>query len=106
MRLQHNRRKRKPATLCNRHASRPPFRSGLKTFLAARAGKQREIGVLKTIMTDVKQDTGDPRHAGRMYDKEMPIHQAGMEMSKPGLPDLRRRKHSVPLPEDENQKTS
>lgn len=52
-------------------------------------------------MADVKQDTGDPRHAGRMYDKEMPINQAGMEMSKPGLPDLRRRKHSVSLPEDE-----
>ncbi len=43
----------------------------------------------------------DLRHIGRMYDKEMPIEQAGMEMSKPGLPDLRRRKHSVTLPEDE-----
>lgn len=41
----------------------------------------------------------DLRHIGRMYDKEMPIDQAGMEMSKPGLPDLRRRKHSVTLPE-------
>lgn len=57
-------------------------------------------------MTDIKQDTGDPRQAGRMYDKEMPIHQAGMEMSKPGLPDLRRRKHSVSLPEDEKQQTA
>jgi hypothetical protein len=54
-------------------------------------------------MSDVKQDTGDPRHAGRMYDKEMPINQAGMEMSKPGLPDLRRRRHSVPLPDDEKE---
>jgi hypothetical protein len=57
-------------------------------------------------MIDIKQDTGDPRHAGRMYDKEMPIYQAGMEMSKPGLPDLRRRKHSVPLPEDAKEATS
>jgi hypothetical protein len=41
----------------------------------------------------------DVRHIGRFYDKEMPIEQAGMEMSKPGLPDLRRRKHSVTLPD-------
>jgi len=41
----------------------------------------------------------DPRHIGRFYDKEMPIDMAGMEMSKPGLPDMRRRKHSVTVPE-------
>jgi hypothetical protein len=41
----------------------------------------------------------DLRHIGRMYDKEMPIELAGMEMSKPGLADLRRRKHSVNLPD-------
>ncbi|MBC5828503.1 MAG: hypothetical protein GIW99_12625 [Candidatus Eremiobacteraeota bacterium] len=40
----------------------------------------------------------DLRHIGRFYDKEMPIEQACMEMAKPGLPDLRRRKHTVPLP--------
>jgi hypothetical protein len=48
---------------------------------------------------DDKPITLDLRHIGRMYDKEMPIDQAGMEMSKPGLPDLRRRKHSVTLPD-------
>jgi len=48
---------------------------------------------------DQRQDTADPRHAGRTNDKEMPIRQAGMEMSKPGLPDLRKRKHSVTLPD-------
>lgn len=41
----------------------------------------------------------DVRHIGRFYDKEMPIRMAGMEMSKPGLPDMRRRKHSVTVPE-------
>jgi hypothetical protein len=41
----------------------------------------------------------DLRHIGRVYDKEMPIELAGMEMSKPGLADLRRRKHSVNLPD-------
>ena len=43
----------------------------------------------------------DLRHAGRFYDKEMPIELAGMEMSKPGLADMRRRKHSVTLPDEE-----
>jgi len=43
--------------------------------------------------------TLDLRHIGRVYDKEMPIDLAGMEMSKPGLADLRRRKHSVNLPD-------
>ena len=43
----------------------------------------------------------DPRHVGRFYDKEMAIDQAGMEMAKPGLPDLRRRKYTVPLPDQE-----
>ena len=52
-------------------------------------------------MIEQKNDGVDPRHAGRMNDKEVPIRQAGMEMSKPGQPDLRRRKHSVPLPDDE-----
>lgn len=41
----------------------------------------------------------DVRHIGRFYDKELPIGMAGMEMAKPGLPDLRRRKHSVTVPE-------
>ena len=48
-------------------------------------------------------DEVDARHAGRFYDKDMPIEQAGMEMSKPGLPDLRRRKHSVELPDEADQ---
>jgi hypothetical protein len=54
-------------------------------------------------MSKEKDVGADPRHAGRMYDKEMPIRQAGMEMSKPGLPDLRRRKHSVFVPEEEEK---
>jgi hypothetical protein len=41
----------------------------------------------------------DLRHIGRVNDKEMPIEAAGMEMAKPGLPDLRRRKYTVPLPD-------
>ena len=40
----------------------------------------------------------DLRHIGRVFDKEMPIDQPGMEMAKPGLADLRRRKFTVPLP--------
>jgi hypothetical protein len=41
----------------------------------------------------------DLRHIGRVNDKEMPIEAAGMEMAKPGFPDLRRRKYTVPVPE-------
>lgn len=41
----------------------------------------------------------DPRHIGRLYDKEMPIDMPGMELGKPGQPDMRRRRHSVTLPE-------
>jgi hypothetical protein len=43
----------------------------------------------------------DLRHIGRVNDKEMPIEAAGMEMAKPGLADLRRRKYTVPLPDKE-----
>jgi hypothetical protein len=43
----------------------------------------------------------DLRHIGRLLDKEMPIERAGMEMSKPGSPDMRRRKHTVPMPDRE-----
>jgi len=46
----------------------------------------------------------DLRHAGRFNDKEMPIELAGMEMSKPGLSDMRRRKHSVTLPDEEEDR--
>jgi hypothetical protein len=42
--------------------------------------------------------TLDLRHIGRVNDKEMAIREPGMEMSKPGSPDLRRRKFTVPLP--------
>jgi hypothetical protein len=48
----------------------------------------------------------DLRHAGRFYDKEMPIELAGMEMSKPGFADMRRRKHSVTLPDEEEDRES
>jgi hypothetical protein len=40
----------------------------------------------------------DLRHIGRLQDKEMPVDRPGMEMSKPGSPDMRRRKHTVLLP--------
>jgi hypothetical protein len=40
----------------------------------------------------------DLRHIARVLDKEMPVDKPGMEMSKPGSPDLRRRRHTVPLP--------
>jgi hypothetical protein len=40
----------------------------------------------------------DLRHIGRVYDKEMPIRNAGMEMAKPGMPDMRKRKFTVRLP--------
>lgn len=39
----------------------------------------------------------DLRHIGRTLDKEMPIDRPGMEMSKPGFADMRRRKHTVPI---------
>lgn len=41
----------------------------------------------------------DLRHIGRLLDKEMPIERAGMEMSKPGSPDMRRRKFTVRMPD-------
>lgn len=40
----------------------------------------------------------DLRHIGRVNDKDMAIRDPGMEMSKPGSPDLRRRKFTVQLP--------
>ena len=40
----------------------------------------------------------DLRHIGRLLDKEMPVRVAGWEMSKPGAPDLRRRRFTVPMP--------
>ncbi len=58
------------------------------------------VGVCMVPCMDGDQTSSlDLRHIGRMHDKEMPIEQAGMEMSKPGLADLRRRKYSVTLPE-------
>ncbi|HKW45012.1 MAG TPA: hypothetical protein VJN22_05085 [Candidatus Eremiobacteraceae bacterium] len=42
--------------------------------------------------------TLDLRHIGRTNDKDMAIRSPGMEMSKPGSPDMRRRKFTVPLP--------
>ena len=81
---------------------RPGRRLGQAARHSSQGVRARSVrAAYASVMSDVKQDTGDPRHAGRMYDKEMPINQAGMEMSKPGLPDLRRGKHSVPLPDDE-----
>lgn len=52
-------------------------------------------------MDETKERVLDLRHIGRVYDKEMPIDAAGMEMAKPGLPDLRRRKYTVPIPGSE-----
>ena len=43
----------------------------------------------------------DLRHIGRVLDKEMPVERAGMEMSKPGSPDMRRRKYTVQMPNRE-----
>lgn len=43
----------------------------------------------------------DLRHIGRLFDKEMPVGSAGMEMAKPGFPDLRRRKYTVRIPSRE-----
>ena len=60
--------------------------------------------MLESMSEDKEPPTLDLRHIGRMYDKEMPIEQAGMEMSKPGLPDMRRRKHSVTLPDEEERR--
>jgi hypothetical protein len=57
--------------------------------------------VLRAAMIEKKaqvEHSLDLRHIGRVNDKEMPIEAAGMEMAKPGLPDLRRRKYTVPLP--------
>jgi len=41
----------------------------------------------------------DLRHIGRVYDKEMAVDSPGMEAAKPGAPDLRRRKFTIPLPD-------
>lgn len=49
-----------------------------------------------------EQPALDLRHIARVLDKEMPVNRAGWEMSKPGAPDLRRRKHTVPLPGTED----
>ena len=43
--------------------------------------------------------TLDLRHIGRVNDKDMAIRDPGMEMSKPGSPDLRRKKFTVALPD-------
>ncbi|GEM_PF-1972099 len=59
----------------------------------------KELCILLKMEKDDRPPTLDLRHIGRVYDKEMPIDLAGMEMSKPGLADLRRRKHSVNLPD-------
>jgi hypothetical protein len=49
-------------------------------------------------MVEKSEGSLDLRHVGRVNDKEMPIEAPGMEMAKPGLPDLRRRKYTVPMP--------
>jgi hypothetical protein len=43
----------------------------------------------------------DLRHIGRVLDKEMPVRQAGWEMSKPGSADMRRRRFTVKMPHAE-----
>ena len=67
-------------------------------------GRCRRGSVLTAAMMDKPAEVErvlDLRHIGRVNDKEMPIEAAGMEMAKPGLPDLRRRKYTVPLPDKE-----
>ncbi len=49
---------------------------------------------------EASQPALDLRHIGRVLDKEMPVTSAGWEMSKPGAPDMRRRKRTVPMPGD------
>jgi hypothetical protein len=51
-----------------------------------------------SVESETSSITLDPRHIGRVNDKDMAIRDPGMEMSKPGSPDLRRRKFTVPLP--------
>lgn len=53
-------------------------------------------------MTDEKRTPPalDLRHIGRLQDKDMAVRDPGMEMSKPGAPDMRRRRHSVVLPNE------
>jgi hypothetical protein len=45
------------------------------------------------------EPTLDLRHIGRILDKDMVIGAPGMEMSKPGSPDMRRRKYTVQMPD-------
>jgi hypothetical protein len=52
-------------------------------------------------MDETPERVLDLRHLGRVNDKEMPIESPGMEMAKPGNPDLRRRKYTVPVPGSE-----
>ncbi len=47
------------------------------------------------------EPTLDLRHLGRLLDKEMSVERAGMEMAKPGMPDMRRRKFTVRIPSNE-----
>jgi hypothetical protein len=46
----------------------------------------------------------DLRHIGRVNDKDMAIRSPGMEMSKPGSPDMRTRKFTVAMPDREQSK--
>jgi hypothetical protein len=50
---------------------------------------------MKMNSDETTRNALDLRHIGRFYDKDMEVDEPGMEMSKPGLPDLRRRRHSV-----------
>ncbi len=55
---------------------------------------QRRYGI-KMNSDETTRNALDLRHIGRFYDKDMEVDEPGMEMSKPGLADLRRRTHSV-----------
>jgi hypothetical protein len=75
-----------------------PSRAVLRLWIAQ--GSRTAATVDRETMAE-QQETApvlDLRHVARVRDKEMPIDQPGMEMSKPGAPDLRRRKHTVTLP--------
>ena len=53
---------------------------------------------MMSVEAETSSNTLDLRHIGRVNDKDMAIRDPGMEMSKPGSPDLRRRKFTVQLP--------
>jgi len=71
-----------------------------------RAGRGMASAVDARAMPDERQKPEpvlDLRHIGRVLDKDMPVRQAGWEMSKPGSADMRRRRFTVPMPHVEQK---